>query len=392
MKFQCSKADILPHIQQAQSIVGQKTTLHILSNLHLQTKDNRLIFSATDLEIGIRSSCIVEVSEHGSTTVPARKFFDIIRNLTDQPIQIEVTDNVTKIQCGRSFYRVFGLPASDFPELPDFSEAPVWEFGQKLLKNMILHTSFAISRDESRYVLNGIYMVFNPHEIVGVATDGRRLSMSTHSVSSYGGSTPAPSVGDVSTQEAGRIGEGETNFKDMKVDFIVPSKTVNELTKILSDEGNVKVFYKANQVCFEMGATTLITKLIEGNFPDFSSVIPKSSSEKVLFNHKDFSATIARVAILASEKTNSIKFAFMPGKCVITANSPNVGDAREELEVQYEGKEFAIAFNPFYLLDILKCVKTEIVTLELSNALSPGVVRQESEFLSVIMPMRLTAD
>jgi DNA polymerase-3 subunit beta len=368
MKIQCSKADILPHIQQVQSIVEQKTTLHILSNVHLQAKDNRLIFSATDLELGIRSSCIVEMHTPGATTIPARKLFEIIRNLPDKPIHIEVENDVMKIQCERSSYRVFGLPASNFPELPDFSEAPVWEFSQKLLKDMIRHTSFAISRDESRYVLNGIYMVFTPHEILGVATDGRRLSTSKHDGSKYDG----------------------IRLKEMKVDFIIPSKTVNELTKLLSEEGSMKIFHKTNQVCFEMGSTTLITKLIEGNFPDFSSVIPKSSTEAVIFDHKNFSEAISRIAILISEKSTSIKLAFTPGKCEITINSPNVGDGREELEVEYKGKEFAIAFNPYYLLDILKCVKTETVTLELSNATSPGVVRQGSEFLSVIMPMRLT--
>ena len=364
MKFQCTKSDILSGIQQAQNIVGQRTTLMILSNLLVEAKGSELIFTATDLEIGLLSTCKVDVLEEGKTTLPAKKFFDIVRNLPDKPISIEIDENnVANIKCDKSSYKVYGLPADDFPQLPDFSDADSFEFNQSILKKIIHQTSYSISRDESRYVLNGIYMIFNSTEIMGVSTDGRRLSLSKH---------------------------GGMSFKDMKIDFIIPSKTVNELMKILSDDGVVKVYPKGNQVCFDMGQTTLITKLIEGNFPEYQAVIPEKSLYKVIFTKDDFSLAIHRVALFTSEKYNSIKLAFSGTRCVISANSPNVGEARDEIEVEYKGPDLQIAFNPAYLQDILKCLQGNQVTLEVTDSLKPGVVRENNEFLAVIMPMRLT--
>jgi DNA polymerase III subunit beta len=365
MKFQCKKNDIIASIQQVQNIVGQRTTLQILSNLLIEAKsDNTVTFTATDLEMGIISSAIVEVEKEGKTTVPAKKIFDIVRNLPEETIQFETDeDQVMRIQCGRSFYRVFGLSSDEYPSLPDFTDSPSWEFAQSILHNIIRYTGFAISRDESRYVLNGIYLVFNASEIIGVATDGRRLAFSKYT---------------------------GMNFKDTKLDFIIPAKTVNELVKLLNNEGQIQIHHKGNQVCFKMGKTTLITKLIEGNFPEYHAVIPSNCKEKVLFNNHDFLAAVQRVSILTSDKTNSIKFVFKDNKCTITSNSPSIGEAREEIEVEYTGPELQIAFNPLFLLDILKCMETEKVTLELNNSLTPGVIRQGSEFLAVIMPMRLT--
>lgn len=363
MKFECLKSDILPNIQQAQNIVGQRTTLQILSNLLLETRREELQITSTDLEIGLFSTSKVEVEREGKTTVPARKFFDIIRNLPDDTIHVETDEkNTTHVSCGKSSYRIFGLPADDYPSLPEFDEVDSWEFSQSILKKIIRQTSYSISRDESRYVLNGIYVIFNSSEITAVATDGRRLSLSSHSGMS---------------------------FRDSKVDFILPSKTVIELSKLLGDEGDLKVSPKGNQVCFQIGSTTLITKLIEGNFPEYQAVIPDSSQHRVVFEKEPFSAALNRMAILTSEKSNSIKLQFSGNACIISANSPNVGDAREEIEVEYEGPELPIAFNPHYLMDILKCLDTERVTMELTDSLKPGVIKQGTEFLAVIMPMRL---
>jgi len=364
MKFQCTKADILTTVQQAQNIVGQKTTLQILSNLLIEAKGDELIITSTDLEIGLHSQCKVDVEQEGRTTVPARKFFDIIRSMSDKPITIETDDeDITTVSSGKSSkFRLLGLPAEDFPKLPDFSGEDFWEFKQSILKTIIKHTNHAISRDESRYVLNGIYTVLNSKEITAVTTDGRRLAKSYHS---------------------------GMNFKDCKIDFILPTKAVTELTKLIDDEGQLKVYPKGNQVCFEIGNTTLITKLIEGNFPEYQAVIPESLEQKIILNKDKFIETLSRVAILTSDKTNSIKLVFNDNLCTITSNSPNVGDAREEIEVEYNGPELPIAFNPYYLIDILKCLESDTATIELTNALKPGVIKEGDTFLAVIMPMRL---
>lgn len=364
MKFQCKKADILTSLQQAQNIVGPRTTLMILSNLLMETKGSDLILTSTDLEIGLICSCKVDVIEEGKTTLPAKKFFDIIKNLQDQIISVEVDQtNVAQIKCGKSSYKVYGLPAEDFPRLPDFTDISCFEFNQSILKKIIRESSFAISRDESRYVLNGIYMVLNATEIMSVATDGRRLA---------------------SSRKTG------LNFKDMKVDFILPSKTINELIKIVTDEGTVKLYPKGNQVCFDLGNMTLISKLIEGNFPEYQAVIPESSKYKAIFKKEELAQAIHRVSLFTSEKQNSIKFVFSTSKCLISANSPNVGEAKDEIDVEFDGPDVPVAFNPVYLLDIIKCLETDTLTIELTDSLKPGVVKQGNEFLAVIMPMRLT--
>lgn len=363
MKFQCVKSDILLNIQQAQNIVGQKATLQILSNLLIEAKDGRLTFTATDLEIGLFSYSKVEILREGRTTVPAKKFFDIVRSLPDGNIEIETDDNhETHIKCGKASSRIFGINPDDYPQLPDFSKAEAWEVNQSVLKKIIKQTNYAISRDESRYVLNGIYLILNSNEIIGVATDGRRLSLSKHS---------------------------SVNLKGSKIDFILPSKSVNELSKLLSDEGTLKIYSKSNQVSFEVGSFNLITKLIEGNFPEYSAVIPENSTCTAEINKESFIAALNRASILTSEKSNSIKLIFHDNVCKISANTPNVGDAEEEIDAKFEASELQIAFNPHYLIDILKCIEGDTVILELTNSLKPGVIKQGSEFLAVIMPMRL---
>ncbi|EKD26998.1 MAG: DNA polymerase III subunit beta [uncultured bacterium] len=363
MKFQCSKSDILANIQQAQNIVGQKTTLQILSNLLIVASNNEVSFTSTDLEIGLYSTCKVDVIAEGKTTVPAKKFFDIIRTLPDKQIDIETDENnTTHVKCGKSSYSIYGLPAEDFPQLPSFADVDHWEFSQSILKRIIKQTNYSISKDESRYVLNGIYIVLNASEIIGVATDGRRLAFAKQTGMS---------------------------FRDSKIDFILPSKTINELSKLLNDEGNLKVYHKGNQVCFNIGSTTLITKLIEGNFPEYQAVIPDNTLYKAIFDNDEFSAALNRMSILTTDKTNSIKLLFKENTCTISANSPSIGEAFEDMEIEYAGPELPIAFNPHYLIEILKCIDSKKVTIELINSLKPGLIKHDDKFLAVIMPMRL---
>jgi len=229
-------------------------------------------------------------------------------------------------------------------------------------------TAFAMSTDESRYVLNGIFLSLKDHKVTMVATDGRRLAMVDEEV-------------DVSEQSQG--------------EFIIPSKAVSELNRLLQEKGEVEIRYAENQASFslrnEQGFNVLIiTKLIEGNYPNYRQVIPNEVKERVALGREEFLHALKRAEIMTSEKSNSVKLSFGKNNLAITANSPEVGEARESLAINYKGKEMAIAFNPKYLIDPLNALSNDEIYIELIDELSPGVVKINGPFLYVVMPMRLT--
>jgi DNA polymerase-3 subunit beta len=233
---------------------------------------------------------------------------------------------------------------------------------------MLRKSAFAISTDESRYVLNGIFISIKDHKITMVATDGRRLALVDEEV-------------DVPGQS-----EGE---------FIVPSKAVNELNRLLQDKGEVEIRFSENQAAFQLKddkgfAVLVITKLIEGNYPNYRQVIPGESKERISLVREEFLHALRRAEIMTSEKANSVKLAFGKNNLAITANSPDVGEARESIAINYKGKEMAIAFNPKYLIDALNALTNDEVFLDLIDELSPGVLKINGPFLYVVMPMRLS--
>jgi DNA polymerase-3 subunit beta len=239
---------------------------------------------------------------------------------------------------------------------------------QETVKAMVKKTSFAVSTDESRYVLNGIFISLKDHKLTLVATDGRRLALVDEEV-------------DISENSSG--------------EFIVPAKAVTELNRLLQDKGDVEIKFGENQASFALKddkgfSVLLITKLIEGNYPNYKQVIPGEAKERVPLNREEFVQALRRAEIMTSEKANSVKLAFGKNTLAITANSPEVGEARETMAVNYKGKEMAIAFNPRYLIDALNALTEDEVFFELIDELSPGVLKINGPFLYVVMPMRLS--
>jgi len=233
---------------------------------------------------------------------------------------------------------------------------------------MLKRTSFAVSTDETRYVLNGIFVSFKDHKVTLVATDGRRLALMD--------------------EEADVNGENQT-------EFIVPTKAIAELNRLLQEKGTVEIKYTENQAAFELKGgegveVKVITKLVEGNYPNFKQVIPAESGERIPLAREEFLQALRRAEIMTSEKSNSVKLAFTKNNLAITANTPEVGEARESMAINYKGKDLAIAFNPGYLMDPLKALDNDEVFLELTDELSPGVVKINGPFLYVIMPMRMS--
>jgi DNA polymerase III subunit beta len=369
MNLTISKEQIINGLQAVQNVVSTRTTLPILSNVLLRAEGERLEFTATDLDVTIACGVEANIKQPGGSTVPVKKLFGIVRELTNLEIDLEVDDkNMCIIRSGASFYKINGLSADEFPPLPKFKEDKKVVLPQDTLKSMMKKTSFAISTDESRYVLNGIYLSLKDHKMTMVATDGRRLALVDEEM-------------DVSEASQG--------------EFIVPAKAVNELNRLLQDKGEVEIRYAENQASFslkdEKGSSVLIvTKLIEGNYPNYRQVIPSETKERVQLVREEFLHALRRAEIMTSEKSNSVKLSFGKNKLEITANSPEVGEAKETLAINYKGPDMAIAFNPKYIIDPLNALSNDEIFLELIDELSPGVVKINGPFLYVVMPMRLS--
>ncbi len=369
MNLTIAKDQILSGLQSVQNVVSTRTTLPILSNVLLRAEGDRLELTATDLDVTITCAVEAKVKTPGATTIPVKKLFSIARELGHPELELEVDDkNVTSLRAGSSFYKIRGLGPDEFPPLPKFKEDKQVSLPQEKVRGMMKKCSFAISTDESRYVLNGIFFSLKEHKLTMVATDGRRLALVDEEV-------------DVPEQSQG--------------EFIVPAKAVNELNRLLGEKGDVEIRFTDNQAAFtlknEQGSGILIiSKLIEGNYPNYRQVIPAETKERIALPREEFLHALRRAEIMTSEKQNSVKLAFTKNNLAITANSPEVGEGRETLAVNYKGKDLAIAFNPAYLIDPLNALANDEIFIELIDELSPGVLKINGPFLYVVMPMRLS--
>ena len=372
MKVVLSRADLLKGISTVQSAVAAKNTMPILANVLLEAREKKVEFVATDLDMGIRCSVPAEVVDKGSITINAKKLSDIVRELPEASVDLEIDDSHKMILvCQKSSFKIHGLPKDDFPILPEVKKDKVFKVKGSLIQEMIRKTIFAVSTDETRYVLNGVFFQVEGGKLRMVATDGHRLAFIQKKL------------------------EGKA---DEKCNVIIPTKTLNELSKVISDIGKgkedeviVEIVATDNQIKFVAGGVEIISRLIEGQFPNYEQVIPKESDKKAEASTADLMAATRRVAILTSEKSNSIRYQVKAGKLVITSKTPDMGEAKEEMDIAYKGEEISIAYNAKYVLDVLKNAGTEAIDLELTQPLSPGIIRPKGDpdYLCVIMPMRV---
>jgi DNA polymerase-3 subunit beta len=369
MNLTISKEQLIAGLQAVQNIVSSRTTLPILSNVLLHAEGNRLRLIATDLDVTISSEVEAQVKEEGKTTVPVKRLFGIVRELGSPEIEMEVDEkNVCSIRSGASFFKINGLSIEEFPQIPVFKQEKSVTIEQAKVKGMLRKTAFAVSNDETRYVLNGIFFSLRDHKLTLVATDGRRLALSDEEI-------------EVPEKSA--------------CDFIVPAKAVNELTRLIQEKGEMNITVSENLAEFllkdEKGSQiVVITKLIEGNYPNYRQVIPAESKERVALVREELLHAMRRAELMTSEKANSVRLAFTSNNLSITANSPDVGEARESIAINYKGKDMAIAFNPRYMIDPLTALPDDEVFLEFTDELSPGVLKINGPFLYVVMPMRLS--
>ncbi len=369
MKIHTTKDSLLKGIQIVQNAVSSKNTLPILSHILIEAKKNEIRLTATDLEIGISMKVEGEIIEEGSFTVPARKFSEIVKELPNEGsihISLKKGQSVS-IESGKSYFRLIGLVKEDFPQLPevpantktgDFVKIP-----QKKMKSMIQLTSFAMSHDETRYILNGILFSFKDKTLKLVATDGRRLAIIQKDL---------PELGS------------------LKKDVIIPMKTIQELNRNLGDDGEVIFYFKENQVLINLGQLHITSRLIEGEYPNYEQVIPKKTKEEVSLNTQDFLQATRRASILTSQDSQSVKINIIKDRMIITKSTPELGEAREELEVDYKGGEFVIGFNPSFLIDVLKNVQEESVKFSFLDPEKPAVIKCGDDYTYVVLPMQVT--
>ncbi len=362
MKFKVEKGILLEGIQTVQNVISTKSALPILSNVLLDTQDNSLRLTATDLDIGISCAIPVNAQEVGAITIPAKRFLDIIRELPGETVNINTKkNNLVLIETDTCQFKVMGLNKEEFPRLPEFKDKQAIRIEQGLLKEMLGLTAFAVSFDESRYILNGILFQITRSQIVLVATDGKRLAIAERKLKD------AP---------------------DKDARMIVPIKTIHELIRNLKDEGEVSIIIGNNQALFDMGNAQVISRLIEGEFPDYRQVIPPVCEQKVKVAREDFLLAVRRAALLSTPDYQAVRMELFKNKLVLSKSTPDVGESREELSVEYGGKELVIGFNPAYLIDVLKNLALPAVEFEVADSERPGVLRTQG-YVYIVLPMRL---
>ncbi len=363
MEFQTPKETLLRGIQVVQNIAGTKTTLPILNNILIKTKKDRLLLATTDLEMAMICEVPGQIVKEGSITIPAKRFGDIVRELPDMEIKIEVKKNHVVIKNKSCQFKILGLPEEEFPKLPEFGEDENVDLEQKILKQTLFMTAFAVSFDQTRHILNGALFHLQPNLFRVVTTDGRRLALCNV-----------------------RPGKEEEWIKKQ---VIVPARAVLELTKNLRDAGRVRVCFRKNQIAFRFDEITMISRLIEGEYPDYARVIPGESRQKLRADRGALQMALRRASLLTSAESPAVVLELGKNRLVISKNNPEIGEAHEELTVQYEGPELKIGFNPAYLLDAIKAIEAETIELELPAADKPGVIRLDQDYLYLVLPMEL---
>ncbi|MCM8781497.1 MAG: DNA polymerase III subunit beta [Candidatus Omnitrophica bacterium] len=362
MKIKTKKEDIINSIQIVQNIITSRTALPILSNILLEAQQGELRLTATDLDIGISCVIPVDTQEMGAITIPAKRFSEIVKELPTEDINITVKkNNLITIETQKCQFKIMGLPKEEFPKLPEFKDKQVIKLDMLILKQMLNLTSFSVSSDETRYILNGILFKITKNNLTLVATDGKRLAIIEKKIN----------------QEATK-----------NIQIIIPIKTIHELNRNLKEEGELSMVISANQVLFEFQNITIISRLIEGEFPDYNQVVPQKSDARMKVDREQFLMAVRRAALLSTPDYQAVKLEVFKNKVVLSKSTPDVGESREELPATYLGKELVIGFNPNYITDVLKNLDEEEVEFELTDAEKPAVLRRDG-YIYIVLPMRL---
>jgi DNA polymerase-3 subunit beta len=374
MKLTISRSEFQRGLARIQTIVEKRNTMPILANVHLEAakkgKSSLLELAATDLEVGIRSEQPAAVDKAGRVTASAKKLFEIVRELPDEPVHLEVSENAyLTLRCARARFSLAGSSAEEYPTLPTFSPEHVVTVQAVVLAQMIERTMYAASADETRYNLNGVYLELLPEtgKIRMVATDGHRLAYVDRALGS--------------------------DFEGLSDGVIIPRKGLGELKRLVDEEDadEVEIAFEGNSGLVRKHGVTLVMRLIEGEFPNYRQVIPQDADHHLVIVTEVLSHALRRVALLSAERSRAVKLELSEGLLRLSSSNPDLGEASEELDVDYAGDDLTIAFNARYLMDSLAVVGAKEVRLRFQDTLSPAqiVPTDDGDSLAVVMPMRV---
>jgi DNA polymerase-3 subunit beta len=375
MKFTINRDHFVTGLQQVLGVVSTRATMPILGNVLIQAEGEHLSLTTTNLDMGIRCLIKAKIEAEGGITLPVRKLATIIKSLPNTEVQVDASSgNQAKLSSGGSQFRIMGIAQSEFPPLPTFEDQHAYTLQQGALQKLLRSVAYAQSADENRYILNGVYFIFESEKLTLVATDGRRLALMSQEL------------------EGTDAAEGH---------LILPAKTVTELQRLLGQGDLVKITFNDRQVAFtihldegaaEGGLTDsiyLVSKIVEGNYPNYKQVIPQETDNRIKIERELVADSVQRASLMTSDKNHSVKLKLSSNLLEISGSSPEYGESHESMAIAYEGPEVQVAFNPSFLLDPLKALSHDELYFEFKDELSPGVFKTLENFLCVIMPLRL---
>jgi DNA polymerase-3 subunit beta len=369
MKLTITREQLQEGLVAVAASIPAKTTLPILSNILLEATKDGIRLSGTDLDIAVSTTVNASVDQEGAITLPARKLVEIVRELPSAAIRLTASgEQRVTIECGRSRFKLLGLPREEFPAFPSVKFEGGWRTSSKELQKLISHVAFAASTEESRPILNGVLWELRPERMRMVATNGHRLARM-----------------DVPTSET----QGAS-----QADLIVPPKALDQIRRLFDTDETVEIARSENHLGFRTSSTQIFTRLIEGPYPNYEQVIPRENDKAATADKAALTAALRRMSIVASDQTHRIRMAFANGSCKLSVQTPDLGEAQEELNVSYEGDPLEIGFNAAYLLEILKYIPTDEVRMtfkapERAATCEPVGWDDPASYLALVMPLRL---
>ncbi len=368
MNFTITRQNLHAGLAAVSASIPSKTTLPVLSNVLFETVEGGVRMSGTDLDVSVRVKIPADVKEKGSLTAPGKKLQEITRELPDQPVEVATRGDQIELTCGHSRFKLNGLPAEEFPSLPEVHFEQGWQIKGSALHALIHHTSFAVSTEESRPILNGVLWELRDTQMRMVATNGHRLARMAVPMVSSG----APSA-----------------------DFIVPPAALQQVQRLFKDEDDLMVARDGNHLGFGSGSHEVFSRMIEGTYPNYEQVIPRDNDKAALVDKKVFESAVRRMAVVASDQTHRIRLKFESGRVHLNVLTPDLGEGHDEMEVQYDGEELEIGFNANYLLEVLRYMPTDTVKVtfkapERATTIEPVSEGDEPlDYLCLVMPLRL---
>ena len=363
MKFTIVRSRFLEALKPVQNIIAAKGSLPVLQNVLIKAFDNEIRLTTTDLDISIRSTVACEVIEKGQTTLPVKLLVNSVTKAAECNLEIEIdeSDRAT-IVAGSSKFKIAGIISSDFPKLPEEENNYSYSLPQQVLREMFRKTSYAAAQDDTRRMLKGVFMSFKNNKLTMVATDGRRLALV----------------------------ENEIEFpKEYEKDIVLPSKTVQELQRLLSGEDNIEITVNVSQISFKFGQVIIYSKLLEENYPNYEQVIPKESGQHITIDRQMLFDAVERANVMTMDEAHSTRLVFEENRLTVYSGASEKGEAKDEVAIKYGGEKIEIVFNPSYITDSLKAIDDDEITIDLKDGQHPAIIRCSIPYLYVIMPLRI---